>query len=73
MKALVTGEQELVEVLEKIDSIHDEVKKMDMIQKNAIPLREKLRGATDEAETLVADELWTLPKYREMLFTHPIS
>lgn len=73
MKDLVSGEQELVVVLEKIDSVHDEVKKMDMIQKSAIPLREKLRGAADEAETLVADEFWTLPKYREMLFTHPIS
>ncbi|MCS7004820.1 MAG: glutamine synthetase III [Cytophagales bacterium] len=29
---------------------------------------EKLREAVDKLETLVADEFWPLPKYREMLF-----
>lgn len=29
---------------------------------------EEIRKATDELETLVADDFWPLPKYREMLF-----
>jgi glutamine synthetase len=73
LKALLTGESQLTAMIEKIDGVHDEVKKMDMIQHEAIPLREALRAATDQAERVVADELWPLPKYREMLFTHTIS
>ncbi|MBK8977804.1 MAG: glutamine synthetase III [Planctomycetes bacterium] len=35
-----------------------------------IPAMTALREACDELETLVDDELWPLPKYREMLFIH---
>lgn len=73
LKILIDGELELTAMIDKIDAVHDEVKKMDMIQAEAIPLREALRAATDQAERVVSDELWPLPKYREMLFTHTIS
>ena len=33
-----------------------------------IPAQETLRTVVDELETLVDDELWPLPKYRELLF-----
>ncbi len=33
-----------------------------------IPAQGALRGVADELETLVADDLWPLPKYRELLF-----
>ena len=33
----------------------------------------KLREACDAGEKQVADELWPLPKYREMLFTNTLS
>jgi glutamine synthetase len=29
-----------------------------------------LREVADELETLVSDELWPLPKYRELLFQY---
>ena len=35
-----------------------------------IPAQEALREAADTLETLVADDLWPLPKYRELLFQH---
>ena len=35
-----------------------------------IPAQDALRAAADELETLVADELWPLPKYRELLFQY---
>lgn len=73
LKSLLDCESELLLIIDKIDAIHDEVKKMDMIQAEGIPVREALRRATDQAEKIVADELWPLPKYREMLFTHTIS
>ncbi|MHB8892992.1 MAG: glutamine synthetase III family protein [Candidatus Limnocylindrales bacterium] len=35
-----------------------------------IPAQNALREVADELETLVADELWPLPKYRELLFQY---
>ena len=35
---------------------------------HVIPAQDALRVVADELETLVADDLWPLPKYRELLF-----
>ena len=35
-----------------------------------IPAQATLRAVVDELETLVADDLWPLPKYRELLFQY---
>ena len=35
-----------------------------------IPAQARLRVVVDELETLVADDLWPLPKYRELLFQY---
>ena len=35
-----------------------------------IPAQAALRGVVDELEALVADDLWPLPKYRELLFQY---
>ena len=35
-----------------------------------IPAQNALRKVADELETLVADELWPLPKYWELLFQY---
>jgi glutamine synthetase len=35
-----------------------------------IPAQDAVRAASDELETLVDDELWPLPKYRELLFQY---
>jgi glutamine synthetase len=35
-----------------------------------LPAQEALRKVADELETLVADDLWPLPKYRELLFQY---
>ncbi len=35
-----------------------------------IPAQNDLREVADELETLVSDELWPLPKYRELLFQY---
>ena len=49
------------------DSIQDEAK---AFVSKVIPTQERLRGVVDELETLVADDLWPLPKYRELLFQY---
>jgi len=48
-------------------SVHDEAK---AFATTVIPAQESLRGVVDELETLVADDLWPLPKYRELLFQY---
>ena len=45
-------------VREKAIAYHDTV----------APLMEEIRSEIDNLELLVSDELWTLPKYRELLF-----
>jgi glutamine synthetase len=35
-----------------------------------IPAQEAVRDAADELETLVSDDMWPLPKYRELLFQY---
>ena len=37
---------------------------------SVIPAQAALRDVVDALETLVADDLWPLPKYRELLFQY---
>jgi glutamine synthetase len=37
---------------------------------DVIPAQNRLRDIADELETIVADDLWPLPKYRELLFQY---
>ena len=37
---------------------------------DVIPAQNALREIVDELETVVADDLWPLPKYRELLFQY---
>ncbi len=49
------------------DSVHEEAR---AFAATVIPAQETLRGVVDELETVVADDLWPLPKYRELLFQY---
>jgi glutamine synthetase len=46
-------------------SVHAEAK---AFKEKVIPAQDLVRDVADELETLVSDELWPLPKYRELLF-----
>ncbi len=59
--------------VEKSRKGHDENKRMWEIMEELQPASFKLRDAVDAAELLVADELWPLPKYREMLLAHNLA
>jgi glutamine synthetase len=59
--------------VEKSRKGHDENKRMWDIADDLQPAALKLRTAVDAAELIVADELWPLPKYREMLLSHTLS
>ncbi len=70
----VLSELEKFETLvEKSQKIHDEEKRMWDIVDVVQPASFKLRAACDEAEKIVADELWPLPKYREILLANTLA
>jgi glutamine synthetase len=48
-------------------SVHAEAK---AFKDQVIPAQNDLRAVADDLETLVSDELWPLPKYRELLFQY---
>lgn len=60
-------------LLEKSHKTSDESARMHEIVKTLSPQALELRKACDLAETLVADEFWSLPKYREMLFANTLA
>ena len=48
--------------------IADEHTKAIAYHDTVAPKMEEIRYQIDKLELIVADELWTLPKYRELLF-----
>jgi glutamine synthetase len=64
---------ELEALLEKVEHEPNETKKMALLADSGIPIADELRSACDIAEKLVADRLWPLPKYRELLFSHTLG
>jgi len=72
-EAILTNLKGLKKVLEKFDGEKDEVAKMNLLKKEVIPAANALRDACDASELLVADALWPLPKYREMLFANTLT
>ena len=54
--------------LEVLHAKSNEAQVMKAISEELKPIAENLRIYCDMAETCIADDLWPLPKYREMLF-----
>jgi len=73
LKDLLTELQKLEGAMEKLHKKESEEAKMKMLAFEVLPIAGELRKAADTAELLIADELWPLPKYREMLFANTIS
>lgn len=67
-QAIETGVEELVNARKVANKIESEREKAIAYHDTVAPKMEKIRYQIDKLELIVADELWTLPKYREMLF-----
>ncbi len=65
---LITYGDALKKSLHQLHELDNEERKVEHLVKDTKPAAAKLRHAADTAETQVADEFWTLPKYRELLF-----
>ncbi|GHT40977.1 glutamine synthetase [Bacteroidia bacterium] len=60
--------EKLVEARKVVNKIEDERKKAVAYHDQVVPFFDEIRYHTDKLELIVDDELWTLPKYRELLF-----
>ena len=63
-----TGVEELVNARKVANKIADERDKAIAYHDAIVPNMEDIRYQIDKLELIVSDELWTLPKYRELLF-----
>lgn len=62
-------ENEMIEERKKANVIEDPYKKALAYEKKVKPYLEEIRVHIDKLELIVDNEIWPLPKYREMLFT----
>jgi glutamine synthetase len=60
---------EMVEERKNANVIEDAFKKAIAYEKKVKPYLEEIRQHIDKLELIVDDEIWPLPKYRELLFT----
>jgi glutamine synthetase len=60
--------EELVNARKVANKIESEREKAIAYHDTIAPKMEEIRYEIDKLELIVSDELWTLPKYREMLF-----
>ena len=67
-QAIETGVEELVNARKVANKIENEREKAIAYHDTVEPKMGKIRYQIDKLELIVSDELWTLPKYRELLF-----
>ena len=65
---LATAKDKLSGFIDQCSAIHDEPKLAAKIAAEGMPMMEEVRKVSDQLENLVDDQLWALPKYREMLY-----
>ncbi len=68
VKAIEEGVQELIDARKVANKIESEREKAIAYHDTVEPIMDKIRYEIDKLEAKVDDEVWTLPKYREMLF-----
>ncbi len=68
MDAVLAGVSKIRGLLDALSAVHDERKVCKRLGAEMRPLMQEVRAAADQLEMLVDDDLWPLPKYREMLF-----
>ena len=67
--AIKNGVNEMVEARKMANRIDDEKEKSKAYSKIIAPFLDKIRYHIDKLELIVDDEIWPLPKYRELLFS----
>lgn len=68
-QTIETDVEDLVNARKVANKIEDMREKAIAYHDTVAPKMQKIRYQIDKLELIVSDELWTLPKYRELLFT----
>ena len=68
--AILEGVEAMTEARHKANRQPDERSKAIAYHDTVLPLMAEIRSHADALELIVDDEMWTLPKYRELLFIH---
>lgn len=68
VNALSSDAHDLVEARKKANKVEDMSKRAKLYSTEVMEMMEKVRYSADHLEMLIDDELWPLPKYRELLF-----
>lgn len=68
IEAIRKGVDDMVAERHKANRMPDERSKAIAYHDNVVPLMEKIRKSIDSLELMVDNEIWPLPKYRELLF-----
>ena len=68
--AIFEGVERMTEARHKANRQPDERSKAVAYHDTVLPLMAEIRDHADALELIVDDELWTLPKYRELMFIH---
>ncbi len=68
--AILDGVEAMTEARHKANRQPDERSKAIAYHDTVLPLMADIRDHADALELIVDDEMWTLPKYRELLFIH---
>lgn len=69
VNALGDDVEALVNARKKANKVEDMAKRAKLYSTEVKDLMDKVRYSADHLEMLVDDELWPMPKYRELLFT----
>jgi len=67
--AIKGGVNEMVKARRVANKMEDEKEKARTYSKTVAPFLDKIRYHIDKLELIVDDEIWPLPKYRELLFS----
>jgi glutamine synthetase len=65
---IIANVDKMIEARKKANRIESEREKAIAYHDTVAPLIEEIRQHVDLLETIVDDESWPLPKYRELLF-----
>ena len=68
--AILEGVEKMTDARHKANRQADERSKAVAYHDTVLPLMAEIRDHADALELIVDDEMWTLPKYRELMFIH---
>jgi glutamine synthetase len=68
--AIIAGVDKMTKLRMTANHIENQRDRALAFHDTIVPIMEEIRKHVDELEMWVDDQLWTLPKYRELLFVH---